>query len=154
MIDITSLIRVLDDIVLDVSSKNRFTKTAERRSGIIGVDVSLRISPLELPDIRIGCSGTLGFEHVEPLIDVIEEKDTMRVIALLPGIKKEDIRYRVMGEALELEIFKDCTYRNEIPFNARPEQVVIKSATVNNSVLEVVFARSSNDKLHGSRIHT
>ena len=154
MIDIDDLIKGLDGFIVSISSGTGRSHTADRRTGIIGIDVTLRVSPLELPASppytpRVSQRGT---DIIEPLIDVIEDEKTIRVIALLPGIRKEDIRYRFREGTLELEIVKDCTYRKEIRCGARPEQISVKSTTINNSVLEIVFGKDSKEPVRGSRI--
>ncbi|HJU13025.1 MAG TPA: hypothetical protein VJ792_01030 [Candidatus Nitrosotalea sp.] len=143
MLDIDDLIRGLDGFILSVSSGNGTSRSADRRVGIIGLDVSLKISPLDLSggrsDDAVIRQRVRG--EIEPLIDVIEDMETIRVIALLPGIRGEDVRYTVKEGYLELEIVKDCVYRKEIPCNARPDQISVRSTTLNNSVLEIVFSK-------------
>lgn len=146
MIDIEDLIRGLDGFLLSVSAGSTPHRSADRRVGIIGLDVSLRISPLDLSEDPSNDSvpRTRTGTEVEPLIDVIEDDETIRVIALLPGIRREDVKYTMRDGALELEIFKDCVYRKEIPCNVRPDQISIQSTKLNNSVLEIVFSKSGS----------
>lgn len=148
MIDIEDLIKGLDGFILSVSSGKGNTRTRDRRTGLIGVDVSLKVRPLELEADPPLAQPTAyhGVDAAEPLIDVLEDERSLRVIALLPGIRKEDVRYRFRDGFLELEIFRDCTYRKEIPCSAQPEQISVKSTTLNNSVLEVVFAKNINNE--------
>lgn len=139
MVDINNLIRELDGLVLSLTSASR-TGPSERRFGLFGIDVSLSIRPLDLEG-PTGGTKQYGKEPAEPLVDVIDGKDTIRVIALLPGIRSEDVRYSIGDGYLELEISNGATYRRRILCSARPEEVSVKSATVNNSVLEIVFSK-------------
>lgn len=141
MSSISDIIRELDGLVSSIISASA-TRSAERRMGIIGIDVSLTISPLVFPEPQQPEPQVqANHESAEPLIDVIEGKDTIRLIAALPGIRKEDVRYTVMKDFLEIEIFADCVYRKRIPCTVRPEQVSVKSTTLNNSVLEIIFSK-------------
>lgn len=58
--------------------------------------------------------------HGMPLVDVIEERDTIRLVAELPGVKPEDVRISVennvltlQGEKKEEERQDDRVYRCE-----------------------------------------
>ena len=58
----------------------------------------------------------------------------------LPGIKNEDVWFDIKHGILTVEIIKyGQVLKKEIQCNTKPGQVLIKSATVNNSVLELIF---------------
>ncbi len=69
MPDINNIIKELDGLILSIISDGTNLKT-EKRVGLIGIDVSINISPLVLPQDSYGNSRQLK-EEVEPLIDVI-----------------------------------------------------------------------------------
>ncbi|GEM_PF-1120329 len=148
MIDIDELIKGLDGFILSISSESVTKSSTSRKTGIVGIDVSLRISPLELdtPPLHPSLPPQSSTGFIEPLIDVIEDEKTLRVVALIPGIREENIRYRFRERILELEIVKDCTYRKEIKCSSKPEQISVKSTSINNSVLEIVFAKNVGNK--------
>lgn len=144
MSGVNDIIKELDGLILSILLDSTTTKTTERRIGIIGFDVSINISPLVIPEQpKPSATRQSRPESTEPLIDVIEDKDTIRVIAALPGIRKDDVHYTVRENFLEIEIFAERVYKKKIPCSVRPDQISVKSTTVNNSVLELVFSKNA-----------
>ncbi len=43
----------------------------------------------------------------EPLTDIIEDKDTVRIIVEMPGVEKEDIDLNVEDRSLEIQVDKE-----------------------------------------------
>ena len=78
----------------------------------------------------------------DPLIDVIETKDTVRVIVATPGIKNEDLWLNVKEGLLIVEITK-CgqVYRKVTPCGLKDGVPIAKNTTIHNSVLELVFEK-------------
>ena len=77
-----------------------------------------------------------------PLIDVIDEKDGLRVIVLLPGIRSKDVKVGVRDRLLRIEITKGGnTYSREIPCKLAPSDIKVKSVVENNSVVEILFSK-------------
>ncbi|MFW9908299.1 MAG: archaeal heat shock protein Hsp20 [Candidatus Thorarchaeota archaeon] len=75
--------------------------------------------------------------QLEPLVDVIEEGDEIIVVAEMPGVDKDDIKVRVKGRTLTIDVDDpDRPYRKtlELPSNVQKENA--KSA-IRNGVLEV-----------------
>lgn len=147
MPDLSNLIKELDGLIVSVISDSATTKTSEKRIGLIGLEVSLKISPLDFTDVLQRRKTQEQPNETEPLIDVIEGETSIRVVALLPGIRKEDVHFKVNNSLLEIEISKERTYTCSIPVSARPEHVSVKSTTINNSVLEIVFSKTTQGKI-------
>jgi len=77
-----------------------------------------------------------------PLIDVIDEKDGLRVIVLLPGIRSKDVKVGVRDRLLRIEITKGgTTYSREIPCKLAPSDIKVKSVVEKNSVVEILFSK-------------
>jgi len=77
-----------------------------------------------------------------PLVDVIDEKDGLRVIVLLPGIRSKDVKVGVRNRLLRIEIMKGgTTYSREIPCKLAPSDIKIKSVVEKNSVVEILFSK-------------
>ncbi len=75
----------------------------------------------------------------EPLIDIIEEDDKLKVVAELPGVEKEDIRLYVTRDTLTIDVdTPEHRYRKELEL---PFEIDDKSAvsTYKNGVLETVL---------------
>ena len=93
--------------------------------GIVGVKLSINTSPLvhdpqeghNLPRYQIQ-------REDEPLVDVIEDTNTLKVMALLPGVKKEDVSYDVVDGMIKLKITKGGkVFYKEIPCDVNPSKV-------------------------------
>ena len=110
-----------------------------------------------LLDVRMNIS-VLGFDDLfhevprrpiypqldksEPSIDIIEDKETLKIIAHFPGLKKEDVSFEIKNGAIELEIKKnEYIKRTSIPCDIKPNKVSVDSTTYNNSVLEIIFKK-------------
>lgn len=78
----------------------------------------------------------------EPLIEVVDDRRGLRAIALLPGIRKEDVKVYPLKGSLRIEVSKDGTvHRKDVPCDAPPSSIVVRSKTLNNSVVEIRFSR-------------
>ena len=75
----------------------------------------------------------------EPLVDVVDGDKEIRVIAELPGVKKEDINLTVEGKSLEISAETPTRkYRKglELPSSVELER---SKSTFNNGILEVIL---------------
>ncbi len=71
--------------------------------------------------------------------DVHEEEDTVRIVADLPGVTKEDIDLKCDGTTLHLDANgQQRTYRERIDLPVAVDEHSA-SATYNNGILEVTF---------------
>ncbi|MDC8438385.1 MAG: hypothetical protein LV468_05215, partial [Candidatus Nitrosotenuis sp.] len=76
----------------------------------------------------------------EPLVDVLEDDRTVKIVALIPGVKKEDVDVLVYSGSVDIRIRKEGRWiHKNIPCNIVPNQVSIRSIMCNNSVLEITF---------------
>jgi HSP20 family protein len=79
---------------------------------------------------------------MEPFVDdVLDEKSkTLKLIAEMPGVEKQDIKLTVQDRAAYISAERgDRKYRAEIPLKYRVDENSAK-ATYANGVLEVTFA--------------
>jgi HSP20 family protein len=77
----------------------------------------------------------------EPLVDVIEEKDKVRAIVELPGVRTEDIEVETDGRCLEIAVdseHRKFSKRIELPRPVRPGTAAIG---YKNGVLVVTMDR-------------
>ena len=75
-------------------------------------------------------------EDREPVVDVLEEGNMIRVIAELPGVAQGDIAYQVNGDVLTISTKGDHAYHAEVLLPACVEKEGIQSS-YNNGVLEL-----------------
>lgn len=85
-------------------------------------------------------------EEREPLVDVYEEKDKVKVIAELPGVEKKDIDVKVVDDKLILSTSKAARkYHKEVALPARVDVKKVK-ATYNNGILTLELPRVEEKK--------
>ena len=88
----------------------------------------------------------------EPLVDVIEEDKQIKVVAELPGVKKEDIDLRVDESTLTIRVdTPERKYFKEISLPTPVSESGAK-ATYNNGVLEVTLPKKETKALKGERV--
>ena len=153
--DIDTLLNKLKNAVvnisvsgLDRSDKNHYGNPSKYEMdalGIISVKLSTKISSLD-DSIRDNLKVSSPLPYIEssnePLIDVLDSPDNLKIVALLPGVRKEDISFNLKEGFIELVIKKGSQiYRKEIPCEIRPTKIITESVNYNNSILEIVFKK-------------
>jgi len=91
-------------------------------------------------------------EEREPLVDVIEDKDTITVVAEVPGVNKEDIDVKIKGRTLIISAASgDRKYYKEVelPTDVKPETA---KASYRNGVLEVKIKKVKEEAEEGFKI--
>jgi HSP20 family protein len=91
----------------------------------------------------------------EPLVDVIEDIEVLRVIAEIPGVKKENIDLSATDKSLLIQAESDDHRRKyykevDLPCEIIPESA---SAKFKNGVLEVELTKESCPEQSGTRIN-
>lgn len=80
-------------------------------------------------------------EEMEPLVDVVDEGDSVRVIAELPGVDKDDIELEAVDKTLIIKAKgKHRSYYKEVDLPAKVE-IDSAKARYRNGVLEVVLKK-------------
>lgn len=77
----------------------------------------------------------------EPIVDVFEEKDFVRVIAELAGVSKEDVKIKINQDILNLSAEREQRkYSKEIllPFSVKPDPVEF---SFKNGILELKLGK-------------
>lgn len=96
----------------------------------------------EFGNVKPSSRGPIVREEMEPLVDVFEEKDVIKVCAEIPGVNKEDIKVRLSDDN-KLIISVDSPkkrYYKEVDLPAKVSSDGAK-ATYRNGVLEVVLEK-------------
>ncbi len=78
-----------------------------------------------------------GLRILEPLVDVIEEENELVVVAELPGVEKDQIKVRVRGQSLSIDVDNpQKPYHKvlDLPVKVRKEDA---KSSIRNGVLEV-----------------
>lgn len=79
-------------------------------------------------------------EEAEPLADVIDEGDKVRVIVEMPGVEKDKIKLKAVGRELTIQASDGRKYFKKI---ALPDEIDVKSAKASyrNGILEIEFKK-------------
>jgi HSP20 family protein len=92
-----------------------------------------------------------GNERV-PFTDVIADKDTIRVVAEMPGVKKEDIKLAIVGkDKIEIKVkTSERQYYKVVDLEEEPDEGTI-DAKYNNGVLEITMKAKHAKKEEGKK---
>ncbi len=113
---------------------------------------SMKIGPDGKPEIREfgnikkSLKGPQVKDEREPLVDIVETDQEIRVVAELPGVEKTDIKLHGTEDSLIISVNTPQTkYYKEVFL---PTKVKVKEAksTYKNGVLEVVFPKAETPK--------
>ena len=141
--------------------RERVTESGVRREyGPFVYGYSITIGPdgkpiiREFGNVRPGAlpKGVEFKPEREPLVDVIEEDKQIKVVAEIPGVKKDDIDLRVDESTLTIRVeTAERKYFKEISLPTPVSESGAK-ATYNNGVLEVILPKKETKALKGERV--
>ena len=87
----------------------------------------------------------------EPLVDVVDDSENLRVVAELPGVDKKDIQMKCTDDGLTISVKTPSRkYHKEVQLPTAVDPETCK-ATYNNGVLEVLL-RKAKPKPRGKEI--
>lgn len=146
MINIDPTLKALNNILSGIVSIDVGRQVSNQHSSFGGLlDTRINISILGIDDLFENSQRRKIYPQInksESPIDIIEDKENLRVIAHFPGLKKEDIDFEVEDGSIQLKMNDNGIIRHEtIPCDIKPNRVSITSTTYNNSVLEIVFKK-------------
>ena len=146
MLDVERLLGELERVILsiaDLAADGRGQAGGVRRygpGGEVEVRTSVRVGFLD--EMSPSKESARPRPGEEPLIDVMQTEDALKVLVLLPGVKKDDIKVSANARSLDFEInTRGRTYRKKVPLDVRPSKIRIQSIVENNSVVEITFSK-------------
>jgi len=91
-------------------------------------------------------------EKREPLVDVFDEKDVIRVISEIPGVEKSDISLEIEGKKLQISVDAARKYQKtvDLPSEVDPDST---HAKYTNGILEVTMKKPQPEKNKGKKIN-
>ncbi len=152
--------RITEELPPDLVRERVTERGVKREYGPFVYGYSITIGPdgkpiiREFGNVRPGAlpKGVEFKPEREPLVDVIEEEKTIKVIAELPGVKKEDIDLRVEESMLTIKVdTPERKYFKEVSLPTPVSEHGAK-ATYNNGVLEVILQKKETKSLKGERV--
>ena len=83
-------------------------------------------------------------ESREPLIDLIDGKNSIAVVIEIPGVEKSDIKIEIKESKLVVSTTNSKNYYKEIPLESK---IISSSARAkyNNGILEIIINKDNND---------
>jgi HSP20 family molecular chaperone IbpA len=149
MLGIDVVVNDLNDLITNiVSTSPKNTRTDRIVSpvfSLINISVNFHAQGLDYPNDNVHPQKIRPqIEQAEPVIDVFEGEKSLKILALLPGVRKDQVSFNVGDGFIDLEIRKGYqVYRKMIPCNVKPSNVSIRSTTFNNSIFEIVFDKAN-----------
>ena len=120
-------------------------KFGEKVKGVYGVTVRTAVGgePVvsTFGNIKETPQGPKVSEEREPIVDIFDEKEEVRIIVEMPGVTQENIKTAIKGDVLTLEA-KDASrkYYKEIILPKEVDPDTLKSK-YKNGVLEIWLAK-------------
>lgn len=108
----------------------------------------------EFGNVKPTNRGTFERGSREPFVDTIldDREGTLKVVAEMPGVQKEDIRLEATEEAVLIKATNsDRNYETSVPLNT-PVEPDSASATYRNGILEVKLKLKSPQKPKGTNV--
>lgn len=106
----------------------------------------------EFGNVQPGKRGPMIKGEREPLVDVVDCDNEVKVVAELPGVDKRDIKLTAMDDALTISVeAPDRKYYKEVKLPTEVDPKESKSS-YKNGVLEVTLQKTQKRKPKGERI--
>lgn len=123
----------------------RIKGLGDKAKGVFGFSIKtlapegLKVEPFG--NIRETKAGPVVEEVGEPIVDVFEEGQNIRVIAEMPGVSETDIHYEIKGDILTLSSERGRKYHKEVLLPAPVKEDEIK-ANYKNGIFELQFIKA------------
>ena len=117
----------------------------DKAKGIFGFSIKtlgqdqVKVEPFG--NIRETQAGPVVEEVREPIVDVLDEGDQVRVIAEMPGVEEADIKHVIKGDILTLDAEGDRKYHKEVLLPAPVKEEDAK-VSYNNGILELRLTKA------------
>jgi HSP20 family protein len=144
------LLKGLGDFMDTVSKMAEEGKSEFEKVGEISFDKAKKLKGMYGISVRIGGAGipivdkfgTVPETDVrEPLVDVFDEKEVVRIIAELPGVEESDIKTEIEGNILKIRAERgDRKYEKEIELPAAVKGEM--KSRYKNGILEIELEKS------------
>jgi HSP20 family protein len=144
------LLKGLGDFMNTIAKMAEEGKSEFEKVGEISFDKAKKLKGMYGISVRIGGAGIPIVEKFgtvpetdvrEPLVDVFDEKEVVRVIAELPGVEEGDIKTELEGNILKLSAERgDRKYEKDIELPAAVKGEM--KSRYKNGILEIELEKS------------
>lgn len=144
------LLKGLGDFMNTVVKMAEEGKSEFGKAGEISFDKAKKLKGMYGISVRIGGAGVPIVEKFgtvpdtdvrEPLVDLFDEKDMVRVIAELPGVEESDIKTEIEGNILKIRAERgDRKYEKDIELPAEVKGEL--KSKYKNGVLEIELEKA------------
>mgnify|MGYP003624023046 CR=1 FL=1 len=143
MRDMDSMLKDIDDLVNDILHVGKKQNPLNGMAGTSLVNISFNVNVVDLDYLTTyNTKQQKQYQQVEKDIffDVIDNDKQIKMVSIIPGIRKEEVYFDIKEGLIELEIRKgEKLYFKQIYCKANPKNTSLDSITYNNSVLGIVF---------------
>jgi len=148
--NIVDLASKLSEEAKEIRTEGEIQGLGGKAKGVYGFSVRTLVGGKPVVEtfgnIKRDKKGPVIEEVREPIVDVVEEEDFIRVIAELPGISKEDVKVKTSEDILNLSAERgERKYAKEVllPFSVKPDPVQF---SFKNGILELKLAKKDSKK--------
>ena len=125
----------------EVRREGGFTSPSGRVKGVYGFSIKTGLGgkPTVEPfgNVKKTAKGPTVSEEREPIVDIFDEKEEVRIIVEVPGVAEESIKTEIKGDVLTLEAKDtDRKYYKEVVLPKNVDAGTLKSK-YKNGVLEI-----------------
>ena len=150
--EIKKLEKMMDDLMKSIEASNKYNRRYRPFYGFSATFTrNRRLKPKSFRSLKRGYVTPEIRGEYEPLIDVFNEKERVRVFAEIPGACKDDVDIYVTEDTLRISVHTDNVkfYREIIlPARVNPKTA---TATYKNGVLEIRLKKTSNKEIFGGQ---
>jgi HSP20 family protein len=132
-----------------IEKQGEFTIPGEKEAkGVYGFTIRTMTGPggISRPivqpfgNIKKTPQGPVVEETREPIVDIFEEKDFIQIIAELPGVTEQEIKYEIHGDVVILSTTGKREFHKEILLKSPVEESSAQSS-YKNGMLEIKLKR-------------
>ena len=117
----------------------------KRRGDLMGAEVEYRYSIGYLLPNAEAKLNSIPAEDGESLVDVFDRGDYISLVALIPNVKEEDLRFKIDRDAIRLTVNADGNrVERELSFQKSSEVDEVLGASFKNGVLEIKLRKKQS----------
>lgn len=150
--EIKKLEKMMDELMKSIEASNRQDRRYRPFYGFSATFTrNRRLKPRVYRSYKGGYVNPEIRGEYEPLIDIFNEKDGIRVIAEVPGVCKDDVDIYVTDDTLRISVHTDnVKFYKEMVLPARVNPKTA-NATYKNGVLEIRLKKTGSKEIFGGQ---